>query len=184
VAAWDQCGCLSPHVIYVETGGNSSPEEFAQDLAGQLDSIEQTQPRGPLSPVESGAITTRRHFFEVRAAHLGDTLLWCSRDSTAWTVVFDSDPRFQSSCLNRFIFVKAVADLELALQGADAIRRCVSTVGLAAPEDRAKLLAEQLAGWGASRVCPLGQMQDPPLTWRHDGRPSLADLVTWTDWEF
>ena len=33
------------------------------------------------------------------------------------------------------------------------------------------------------RVCPLGQMQEPPLTWRHDGRPALADLITWTDWE-
>ena len=30
-----------------------------------------------------------------------------------------------------------------------------------------KELAEQLAAWGVMRVCPLGQMQDPPLTWRH-----------------
>jgi hypothetical protein len=26
-------------------------------------------------------------------------------------------------------------------------------------------------------------MQNPPLTWRHDGRPALGDLVTWTDME-
>jgi hypothetical protein len=26
-------------------------------------------------------------------------------------------------------------------------------------------------------------MQIPPLLWRHDGRPSLGDLVTWTDYE-
>jgi len=26
-------------------------------------------------------------------------------------------------------------------------------------------------------------MQNPPLAWRHDGRPPLADLVSWTDWE-
>ena len=44
-------------------------------------------------------------------------------------------------------------------------------------------LATQLARWGATRICPLGQMQNPPLTWRHDGRPALGDLVTWTDWE-
>ena len=44
-------------------------------------------------------------------------------------------------------------------------------------------LALQLARWGVTRVCPLGQMQNPPLTWRHDGRPALGDLVTWTDWE-
>jgi hypothetical protein len=26
-------------------------------------------------------------------------------------------------------------------------------------------------------------MQFPPLTWHHDGRSSLADLVTWIDSE-
>ena len=44
-------------------------------------------------------------------------------------------------------------------------------------------MTRQLARWGVTRVCPLGQMQNPPLTWRHDGRPSLEDLVTWIDWE-
>jgi hypothetical protein len=26
-------------------------------------------------------------------------------------------------------------------------------------------------------------MQNPPLTWRHDGRPALGDLMTWVDFE-
>jgi hypothetical protein len=56
-------------------------------------------------------------------------------------------------------------------------------VGLAAPEERAEELVTELARWGVTRVCPVGEMQNPPLTWRHDGRPALADLVTWTDWE-
>jgi len=51
------------------------------------------------------------------------------------------------------------------------------------PEDKAQEIATQLARWGATRICPLGQMQNPPLTWRHDGRPALGDLVTWTDFE-
>ena len=76
-----------------------------------------------------------------------------------------------------------MADLTAALQGADPIRGKVSTVGIAVPEDRAAEIATQLARWGATRICPLGQMQRPPLTWRHDGRPALGDLVTWTDWE-
>jgi hypothetical protein len=96
--------------------------------------------------------------------------------------VFENDPKFQASCLNRFVYVKPVPDLEHALQGADAVRGRVSTVGLAAPEQRAGALAAELARWGVTRVCRLGQMQAPPLTWRHDGRPALGDLVTWTDW--
>ncbi len=81
------------------------------------------------------------------------------------------------------MYVKAVADLKTLLEGADSVRGKVSTVGVAGEGDKMPELANQLARWGARRICPLGQMQNPPLTWRHDGRPALGDLVTWTDWE-
>jgi hypothetical protein len=183
VVAWNQVGCLSPHAFYVENGGPVAPDTFAEMLAEEMAACEQTHPRGPLAPAAAAAIATRRSFYEIRAAHSADTRLWASPDSTAWTVIYETDPRFQPSCLNRFVYVKAAPDLEHALQGADNIRGKVSTVGLAAPPHKAQALARQLARWGVTRICPLGQMQRPPLTWRHDGRPSLGDLVTWTDWE-
>ena len=184
VVAWNQLGCLSPHVIYVQTGGEVFPEHFAQLIADELERREQIEPRGELPAEHAAAIATRRGIYEVRAAHSpGTTRHWCSRDSTAWTVVFEADAQFQMSCLNRFIYVKAVADLTAMLQGADDIRGKVSTIGIAVPGDKAQEIATQLARWGATRICPLGQMQNPPLTWRHDGRPALGDLVTWTDWE-
>ena len=98
-------------------------------------------------------------------------------------MVYEADPQFQVSCLSRFVYVKPVQSLDDALQGADAVRGRVSTVGLAAPTSAAEDLARRLADWGVTRICRLGQMQNPPLPWRHDGRPSLGDLVTWTDWE-
>ncbi|MEO5804063.1 MAG: acyl-CoA reductase [Verrucomicrobiota bacterium] len=183
VVAWNQLGCLSPHDIYVECGGKISPEQFAENLAAELHTIEQREPRGKLSAEESANVAYRRSFYEVRAAHSLDTKMWCSTDSTNWTVIFENDPRFQISCLNRFIYVKAVAHLQQAIEGADSVRGKISTVGVAATEDRAKEIAMELARWGVTRICPLGQMQNPSLLWRHDGRPSLSDLVTWTDWE-
>jgi hypothetical protein len=63
------------------------------------------------------------------------------------------------------------------------MREKISTVGLSATAAQARDLVRPLARWGARRICPLGQMQNPPLGWRHDGRPPLSDLVTWTDWE-
>ncbi|MCX6922408.1 MAG: hypothetical protein NT154_04220 [Verrucomicrobia bacterium] len=183
VVAWNQQGCLSPHVIYVEHGGGVPPDQFAARLAEELERREETEPRGELRVEAAAAIASRRAFYEVRAAHSPDTRHWCSRNSTAWTVVCEADPRFQLSCLNRFVYVKGVKDLTEALQNADGVRGQVSTVGLAAPEDKAQALAMELARWGVARVCRLGQMQEPPLAWRHDGRPALGDLVTWTDWE-
>ena len=107
--------------------------------------------------------------------------IWCASVAVPVPV----SPEIETtSCLHRFIYVKPVADLTQALQGADAFRRQISTVGLAAPEDRQKEITLALARWGATRVCPIGQMQNPPLSWRHDGRPAMSELVTWTDWEY
>ena len=184
VVGWNQLGCLSPHVIYVQLGGEISPEHFAQLLAEELEKRETSEPRGALPAEHAAAIASRRGIYEVRAAHAPEsTQHWCSKDSTAWTVIYEADARFQLSCLNRFIYVKGVADLKTALESADSVRGKVSTVGIAAPEEKLNEIAMQLARWGATRICPLGQMQNPPLTWRHDGRTTLGDLVTWTDWE-
>src|SRR6185436_9407435 len=106
------------------------------------------------------------------AANSPDTRLWQSNDSTAWTVVFETVPQFQISCLNRFIYVKEVADLTEMIHSADKVRSKISTVGLAASGEQAQTLATELARWGVNRICPLGQMQNPPLAWRHDGRPA------------
>jgi len=183
--AWNQCGCLSPHVFYVEEGGATNAETFADMLAAELQSLEETHPRGPLTAAESAGIARRRSFYEVRAAHSPETKMWASKESTAWTVILEADPKFQISCLNRFIYVKAVTSVEQALHGADFLREKISTVGLAAGDssDAAAELALKFAHLGAKRICPLGEMQRPPLGWRHDGRPALGDLVTWCDWE-
>jgi hypothetical protein len=185
VTAWDQLGCLSPHAFYVQNGDGDA-RQFAELLAAELERREESLPRGDV-PVEVAAtIASRRSFYEIRAARCEDpneTRLWHSTNSTAWTVVYEQDPRFQISCLHRFVYVKEVKDLTEALRSADAVHGQVSTVGLAAPPEKVRALATELARWGVTRVCPLGKMQDPPLTWRHDGRPPLGELVRWTDWE-
>jgi hypothetical protein len=203
VTAWNQLGCLSPHVFYVEDRGAVSAEGFAELLAAALAEREAVEPRGEVSVAESARIADRRYLHELRSArHLlargeavtvprgvffeppsAGTRLWASENSTAWTVVYEEDARFQASCLNRFVYVKPVRDLAEALRLADPIRDAVSTVGVAALESRLPELARQLAAWGVPRVCPVGRMQEPPLTWRHDGRPALSELVTWTDLE-
>lgn len=179
VAAWDQLGCLSPHCIYVELGGMQPPEGFAALLAAELARLEERLPRGPLGPEAAAQIFQHREFFQVRAASELGTRCWFSPGSTAWSVVYEPDARFQLSCLHRFIFVKAVETPEECLRQAEPIRGHWSTVGLAAPADRRAELAQLFANWGITRICPLGRMQRPPLSWRHDGRPVLADLVTW-----
>jgi len=183
VASWNQLGCLSPHVIYVEQGGATTPEQFAELLAKELDQRETSMPRGELPVQAAAGIASRRSIYHLRAANSPGTRCWCSHGSTAWTVIYEEDSRFQLSCLNRFIYIKPVVSLAEALQAADAFRKSISTVAVSVPEHKTRAAATELARWGATRICPLGQMQNPSLLWRHDGRLSLADLVTWSDWE-
>jgi hypothetical protein len=183
IASWDQLGCLSPHAIYVETGGAIGPEKFAELLAAELAKREATHPRGELSFDEHSSIARRRGFYEVRASHSAETRCWFSPESTAWSVVFEADPEFHASSLNRFIYVRPVIGFDQLLLAIDKLRGKVSTVGVAAAGASGARIANQLAEWGVTRICPIGQMQNPPLRWRHDGRPALGELVTWTDWE-
>jgi hypothetical protein len=69
VVAWNQLGCLSPHVIYVENGGALTPEQFAEMLARQLAQREKHEPRGELPAESAAVIASKRAFYEIRAAH-------------------------------------------------------------------------------------------------------------------
>lgn len=183
ISAWNQLGCLSPHVIFVETRAALDPDQLAEKLARELAAREQTHPRGPVPPDVSAAITTRRMAYQVRASADGSTKIWSSENSTSWTVVHDTIPDFPISCLNRFIHVKPAESIDQLLAITEPLRGKISTVAIAAPVARFQELAMQFARAGLTRVCRAGQMQNPPLTWRHDGRPSLGDLVTWIDIE-
>lgn len=184
VVAWNQLGCLSPHIFYVEDDASDWALMFARKLAEELERRETADPRGKISKEAAADIASRRAMYEVRAAHMpNSSQQWCSEGSTAWTVIYETDTLFQLSCLNRFIYVKSTPNLEEVLKGAEMVRDHVSTVGIAAAEDEKEDIVKRLARWGATRICPIGRMQKPPLTWRHDGRPLLSDLVRWTDWE-
>ena len=183
VATWNQLGCLSPQLFYIERNGAIQPEMFAEMLAEEIAMLEQEEPRGDISIEEAAAISHRRDFYDLRAANTGDVRQWKSEECTSWTVVFEDDPLFSSSCLNRFIHVKSVNNIDEMLRVAEMARGQVSTVALAAPKNKTEDVVKALAHWGVTRVCPVGQMQNPPIGWRHDGRPTLGDLVTWTDWE-
>jgi hypothetical protein len=69
-AAWDQLGCLSPHVFYVQQGGAVNAEQFAERLADELAAREQSEPRGTPPAATAATIASRRAFYEVRAVRL------------------------------------------------------------------------------------------------------------------
>lgn len=174
VSVFDQQGCLSPHVFFVA----DNPLAYAAELAQAMERHQQREPRGPLSLSEANAIRGLREELAFRAANDEPVAVFQSSGSTAWTVAFYANPGFPRTPLNRFIFIKPMpADLRTAVAG---LAPHLSTIGIWPPTlDNAR----RVSGLGATRICAVGRMQQPPLTWHQDGQPVLAPLVRWIDAE-
>jgi hypothetical protein len=183
IALFDQQGCLSPQLIYVEEGGVVAPHTFAAVLAEALAEWEQALPRGAVPQEASVAIRRTRDEAEWQALAGKDVALYASPNGTAWTVVLDPDPTFTPSPLYRTIRVKPFSSSTQLYELLTPWRPYLEAAGLATYATRNTQLVEVLAQAGVSRICPIGTMQTPPLSWRHGGRPRIADLVRWVEIE-
>jgi hypothetical protein len=181
VVRFDQQGCLSPHLFYVEAGGIVEPRTFAEALAASLATWQVRMPRGRLDSDERARAAALRREHRFRAATTGGTVF--DDDSQEWAVLFDTNPTFAASCLNRHVWVKPLPDAAELGQLLAPVRRYLQTAGVAFDAPRQVAVAELLADAGLDRVCPIGQMGDPPATWHHDGRFNVLDFLRFTDLE-
>ena len=185
VSQYDQQGCLSAHVLFVERGGGIDPRIFAGALAAAMERFERDRPRAPIGLEDSAAIEQVRSEYELRAFESSDTLaLFASADGDAWTVVYDEIPeRFEVSPLNRVVRVHPVDAIEDVPPLLAPLRRHLQTAGIACAPERAGHWASLLGACGVDRICAIGQMPEPAAGWHHDGRGNLSALVRWVDLE-
>jgi hypothetical protein len=178
VSLYDQHGCLSPHDIYVRETSAGFARTYAARLAEAMARFNMHTPRRALSIGEAAAIADLRASYVFRSANDVRVQVWQSAGTTDWTVIYEEDPWFATSPLNRVVFVKPLPeDFSLALE---PVRPWLGAVGIwpATVEN-----AGRVAALGASRICPFGRMQFPPVTWHTEGMPNLASLVRWVDFE-
>jgi hypothetical protein len=126
----------------------------------------------------AAALRACREEWKFRAATESGVLVWESPGTLDWVVIHDPDPCLVANPLHRTVFIKPMpSDPGLVLA---PVRRHISTVGLHPVNLEAVELAIHL---GAQRICKIGQMQNPPLSWHHDGWPALASLIRYVDVE-
>lgn len=183
VSIFDQQGCVSPHLLYVERGGAVTPRAFATLVAEGMAAMHAELPRGPLPLADSAAIRQLRGTYECRQLTDERILMLASEPGTAWTVVYEEDAPFTASCLNRTVRIHPVDDLHDIPARLLPVQAYVQTAGVAVPASRLLPLAEALGHLGVTRLCALDRMPWPAVTWHHDGRGNLLDLVRWTDIE-
>ena len=193
VARYDQQGCYSPHVFYVERGGPVSPRAFAGHLAGELANLQQRFARRPLDMEESAAVAKWQQAVEWKAlsstagAETGvgvgiDELI--GTPSAAWSVAYsDTLQPLAPTALQRTVQVVAVDALDDALPVVAAQRLFLQTAGVAAAPAELFRLAGLLGAAGVTRISAIGSMGAPEAGWHHDGRFNLLDLVRITEIE-
>ena len=178
VLTYDQLGCLSPQAIYVPPGTDF--DSLGRKLSQALEAHWQQLSKKTARPLGIAA-----RIAEARdMAHALGHLVWLPpKNHLGWTLIHDPDPTFQPSPLHGVIILRQANESRLPSVLA-AVSGRISTVGIVGGSSGGHLssrLENVFLSLGVSRFCAAGRMQFPPLTWHHDGRSTLADLVTWID---
>lgn len=190
VALFDQRGCVSPRVVYVEAAPvaplATGPAAFARLLAVAFERLEADLPSGSLDRTERSGVHQLRGTAEMLSAGLegGPADTWVAHGGAApWTVVYDPDRALETSCVGRTVVVRPFRGLEDLIAMLEPAGPHLQTVGVAGLGDRMLEVAAWVGRIGASRVTSFASVPFPSPWWHHDGRGPLSDLVRWTDLE-
>ena len=183
VARYDQQGCYSPHVFYVQRGGHVCPQTFAQHLAHALAALQHKLPRRVLSLEEAAQLGTWREAHELASLNQANRTVLGHESALSTVVYAEQAVPLSAGPLNRCVLVVAVDTLDEVVPLITPQRRFLQTVGLATAPEELLHWGERLGQAGVTRICALGAMTSPEAGWHHDGRFSLLDLVRMVDIE-
>ena len=182
VSMFDQRGCVSPHVLYVERGGTVEPAAWAGALRDAMVEVEAELPGGRLTAAEASALHQVRGATELDHASARGTLIYYGNYGS-WTVIYQESPSFTLSSQNRVVYVKPVADLTEVPGLLHDVRRHLQTVALVGAGGRRRELAMALGRVGVTRISSFEGAPWPPPWWHHDGASPLSPLIRWIDLE-
>jgi len=182
VAFFDQRGCVSPQVVYVEQGGEIDPTGFAAQVAQAMEAVEDHLPGGTLSADEASAVQQIRGTAEILAAS-GNGVEVRHGGDESWTVVLDPRSELTMSCVARTLRIVPVPDAGVVPELLRPLSGHLQTVAVTGCGDRLGALAVALAEVGVTRIAYFDQAPFPPPWWHHDGQGPLRALVDWVDLE-
>ncbi|MBX7157155.1 MAG: hypothetical protein K1X66_02035 [Verrucomicrobiae bacterium] len=158
---YNQEGCLSPHLFYVL--GNTN--QFAHLLAQTI--------KKNFKKFSLPALTSQQKaqiFLTRQEALLHKNKIFTPTDDLNTTLIIEKNSNLKTFCLHRVLYLKPARNLAHVTKLLSPIRPYLSTVSMS---------RVQPFDCGATRFCPIGQMQFPSLFWKQDGFGALSELVTW-----
>jgi len=181
LCAWDQQACSSPHLVYTIGDSPKPVFDLMERLSAELNRLSKELPIGPIGFDEKVEIRKVREL-ALMAEVKGQAKLICP-DAFDWTLVYEQDPAFKVSCLNRTLFFKLVPSIDRLMEEIRPIGAYLQTVGLAVGSECRVALEERLPAAGAKRITEFGGMSEGKTGAPHEGAFLLSQLVEWIDRE-
>ena len=168
---YDGEGCMSLHVLFVESGGRIAPAEFAELLRDALVETARIYPAS-FAPAALAQTALQR---DAAMLHASDRRVF-SDERASYLLVAGSGngtpPLLTPRALN-LVTVRSPRD------AAEYLRRHGITLEALAVSDSGSDYAALAAACGAARITRFGSMQAPPPGSPHGGRPCIAEFVRW-----
>ncbi|GGG94232.1 acyl-CoA reductase [Staphylococcus pragensis] len=182
IMRYDQQGCYSPQMIFVQKSAQISPKNFAQMVSSALQQLEKQYPLRPLSLEESIERAQRIKEIETQSI-FEDNLKLYKNQKSSWVVVYQENHLFYPTPLNRFIRIMPFNCINELVQLITPYRKYIQTIGIAGSKETVFDWCEKLSCTGVSRFTSLKSMTLPEEGWHHDGGFNLKDLVSYVDIE-
>lgn len=171
-------GCLSLHALFVEREAPITPQQFSAILASAVERAAVEFPPGIRDARASARIATARNLAAFRSAGGSGSVF--SDEHASYLAVLDPPANEPPAFLPRALAIHTVST------PADALgylrRHGVPVEAIAIAGNRPDIEAA-VVEMGANRIARFGDLQRPPITGNHGGRPRIAEFVRWTTCE-
>jgi hypothetical protein len=175
VALFEQLGCLSVHHIFLITDDPKTMRNFATGIAAALERLAIEMPAAKLALIDAAAIAGVRENARWRAI-AGDPIeLWESH-GPGWTVVLDPAAQFTISPGFRTVFVSAVRNFDELRARLEVASGRIEAFAMAGDAPERAVFLPIANALGISIICAPGEIQSPPVTWRH-GNGAFLDFI-------
>lgn len=167
VSVFDQTGCASPHNLFIERGGEITPERFCEIMAEVFPKTEIQIPKPAVSTEQISEIHSIRGVYDFKGQSWGSP-------NMSWTILYGEQNELNKPVYSRVIFVHPVNNIEDSLQH---VEDYVQTIGISASDERAKSFADKATAKGVARCPMIGRMLNFEMPW--DGVFLIDRLVRW-----
>ncbi len=172
VVLFEQLGCLSLHQVFVVSRTGDAARGLAIRMSAALERMGKSMPPAKIplrDAVEIRAVRERARWRRIA----GEPVELFEGDRLEWTVVFEPssarDDSFNVSPGFRTVYVTGVRDLGEFRDRIAAVAGRIEAMAVAGDESEAAEIGATVGSIGIPYVCAPGEMQSPPLDWRHGG---------------